>query len=120
MIVFFSLKDDAETKVLSFLSSIICADIFRDDLNTINLPDILRKHKDKLFGLTINPVRLQSIRDERRSNSGYASIDQCRKEVNLAEDMFVQNQVPFIDTSNASIEEIAGRILNKTKLKRRY
>jgi regulator of PEP synthase PpsR (kinase-PPPase family) len=34
--------------------------------------------------------------------------------------MFVQNQVPFIDTSHASIEEIAGRILNKTKLKRRY
>jgi len=91
-----------------------------DDLNTINLPDILRKYKNKLFGLTINPVRLQSIRDERRSNSGYASIDQCRKEVNLAEDMFVQNQVPFIDTSHASIEEIAGRILNKIKLKRRY
>jgi len=91
-----------------------------DDLNTINLPDILRKYKNKLFGLTINPVRLQSIRDERRSNSSYASIDQCRKEVNLAEDMFVQNQVPFIDTSHASIEEIAGRILNKIKLKRRY
>ena len=33
----FSLMDDAETKVLLFLSSIICADIFRDDLNTVNL-----------------------------------------------------------------------------------
>jgi len=81
---------------------------------------ILQKNKNKLFGLSINPVRLQSIRDERRSNSGYASIDQCRKEVKLAEDMFVQNQVPFLDTSHTSIEEIAGRILNKGSIKRRY
>ena len=49
-----------------------------------------------------------------------ASIDQCRKEVKLAEDMFVQNQVPFLDTSHTSIEEIAGRILNKSAIKRRY
>ena len=37
LFVFFSLMDDAETKVLLFLSSIICADILRDDLNTVNL-----------------------------------------------------------------------------------
>jgi hypothetical protein len=91
-----------------------------EDLETIKLPTILQKNKNKLFGLSINPVRLQNIRDERRSNSGYASIDQCRKEVKLAEDMFVQNQVPFLDTSHTSIEEIAGRILNKSAIKRRY
>jgi len=32
-----SLKEDAETKVLLFLSSMISADIFRDDLYTDNL-----------------------------------------------------------------------------------
>ena len=94
--------------------------LIEEDLKTIKLPNILQKNKNKLFGLSINPVRLQSIRDERRSNSGYASIDQCRKEVKLAEDMFVQNQVPFLDTSHTSIEEIAGRILNKSSIKRRY
>ena len=94
--------------------------LIEDDFKTIKLPPILQKYKGKLFGLTINPVRLQNIRDERRSNSGYASIDQCRKEVRLAEDIFVQNQVPFIDTSHTSIEEIAGRILNKSKIERRY
>ena len=94
--------------------------LIEEDLKTIKLPTILQKNKNKLFGLSINPVRLQNIRDERRSNSDYASIDQCRKEVKLAEDMFVQNQVPFLDTSHTSIEEIAGRILNKSSIKRRY
>jgi len=40
--------------------------------------------------------------------------------VRRAEDMFVQNDVPYIDTSHISIEEIAGRILQKSKLERRY
>jgi len=67
----------------------------------------------KLYGLSINPVRLQNIRDERRSNSGYASIEQCQKEVRRAEDMYVQNDVPFIDTSHISIEEIERQVLKK-------
>ena len=37
LFVFFSLIDVAEIKVLLLLSSIICADILRDDLNTVNL-----------------------------------------------------------------------------------
>jgi len=94
--------------------------LIEEDLNTMHLPQVLKQHKSKLFGLSINPVRLQNIRDERRSNSGYASIDQCRKEVRRAEDIFVENNVPFLDTSQTSIEEIATRILHKTKLKRRY
>ena len=91
-----------------------------EDLDTSKLPNALKGFKNKLYGLSINPVRLQNIRDVRRSNSGYASIEQCRKEVRRAEDMFVQNDVPYIDTSHISIEEIAGRILQKSKLERRY
>ena len=91
-----------------------------EDLETIAIPSPLKPFKDKLYGLTINPVRLQNIRDVRRSNSGYASIDQCQKEVRRAEDMFVQNNISFIDTSHISIEEIAGRILQKSKLERKY
>jgi len=53
-------------------------------------------------------------------NSVKTSIEQCQKEVRRAEDMYVQNNVPFIDTSHISIEEIAGRILQKSKLERRY
>ncbi len=94
--------------------------LIEEDLDTSKLPNALKGFKNKLYGLSINPVRLQNIRDVRRSNSGYASIEQCRKEVRRAEDMFVQNDVPYIDTSHISIEEIAGRILQKSKLERRY
>ena len=94
--------------------------LIEEDLDTSSLPKVLKDYKSKLYGLSINPVRLQNIRDVRRSNSGYASIEQCRKEVRRAEDMFVQNDIPFIDTSHISIEEIAGRILQKSKLERRY
>jgi regulator of PEP synthase PpsR (kinase-PPPase family) len=94
--------------------------LVEEDFNTMHLPEALKQHKEKLFGLSINPIRLQNIRDERRANSGYASIDQCRKEVRRAEDIFVENHVPFLDTSQISIEEIATRIINKKKLKRRY
>ncbi len=88
-----------------------------EDLNSIAIPSALKPFKHKLYGLTINPVRLQNIRDVRRSNSGYASIEQCRKEVRRAEDIFVQNDISFIDTSHISIEEIAGRILQKASSK---
>ena len=94
--------------------------LIEQDLHTVHLPEVLKQHKQKLFGLSINPVRLQNIRNIRRSNSGYASIDQCRKEVRRAEDIFVENNVPFLDTSQISIEEIATRVVNKKKLKRRY
>ena len=91
-----------------------------EDLDSVKIPDALRPFKNKLYGLSINPIRLQNIRGERRSNSSYASIEQCQKEVRRAEDMFVHNNIAFIDTSHISIEEIAGRILQKSKLERRY
>ena len=66
-----------------------------EDLDSVKLPSVLKPFKNKLYGLSINPVRLQNIRGERRSNSGYASIEQCQKEVRRAEDMYVQNNVPL-------------------------
>ncbi len=45
------------------------------------LPGRLKEHKAKLFGLTIQPERLAQIREERRPNSKYASLANCRQEV---------------------------------------
>ena len=94
--------------------------LIEEDLNTHKLPEILRNHKEKLFGLSINPVRLHKIRSERRGNSRYASLDQCQREVRRAEEIYHSNKVSFVDTSQVSIEEIATIILDKTGLKRRY
>src|SRR4029077_20246631 len=51
-----------------------------EDFERGKLPSTLMPFKAKCFGLTIDPDRLARIRNERRPNSKYASIDNCRYE----------------------------------------
>ena len=90
-----------------------------DDFETPGLPGVLRPYKKLLFGLTISPQRLSSIRQERRPDSRYASLEQCRFEVQKAERMFQQEKMPYLNTTAMSIEELASGILVETGLKRR-
>nr|AFR74963.1 YdiA [uncultured Xanthomonadaceae bacterium] len=89
-----------------------------DDLDADRLPARLRPHRRKLFGLTIDPVRLQQIRQERRPNSRYAQLDTCRREVAAAETMFKAERIPVLSTTHASIEEIASRVLEELGINR--
>lgn len=90
-----------------------------DDFDTGKLPSALTPFRKKLFGLTIDPVRLHTIRQERIADSSYASIKQCQSEVRAAENIFQYEQLSFLDTSNISIEEIATTILHQTGVSRR-
>ena len=89
-----------------------------EDLEQPRLPDFLRKHKHKLFGLTIEPQRLSKIRELRRPGSRYASIKQCRYEVDAAEAMLRAEGVPQLSSTGSSIEELASRILLTQGLQR--
>jgi regulator of PEP synthase PpsR (kinase-PPPase family) len=82
-----------------------------EDLSLHRLPHSLLTHKAKLFGLTIDPQRLRSIRSERRANSRYAALAQCQKEVKAAEGLLKQERIPYINTTQLSVEEIASQIL---------
>ena len=82
-----------------------------EDLEGRELPRRLRAHRRKLFGLTIDPERLQQIRNERRPNSRYATLETCRAEVVQAEALFRQENIPVLSTTHTSIEEIAGKVL---------
>jgi regulator of PEP synthase PpsR (kinase-PPPase family) len=82
-----------------------------DDLDGDRLPKKLQPHRRKLFGLTIDPVRLQQIRNERKPGSRYARLEQCRKEVAQAEEMFRIERLPALSTTHTSIEEIASKVL---------
>ena len=94
--------------------------ITEDDLDKgTKLPDVLKLHKERLFGLTINPVRLVGIRNERRPNSRYSSARQCQYEVHAVEQIYRQEQISYIDTTEFSVEEIATRIMDQAKLNRR-
>lgn len=90
-----------------------------EDLTSFRLPDALIPYRNKLFGLTIDPERLQHIRTERRPNSKYASLDQCRLEIMEVESMYLRENIPFINSTRFSIEEIATKILATAGLKRR-
>jgi [pyruvate, water dikinase]-phosphate phosphotransferase / [pyruvate, water dikinase] kinase len=82
-----------------------------EDLENDDMPKRLQAHRRKLFGLTIDPTRLQQIRTERKPNSRYATIEQCKKEVAIAEALFKNQQLPHLSTTHTSIEEIASKIL---------
>jgi len=82
-----------------------------EDLEHDRLPQRLRPWRNKLFGLTIDPVRLQQIRQERRPNSRYAQFETCRREVVAAEMMFRGEGIPTLSTTHTSIEEIASKVL---------
>ena len=89
-----------------------------EDLESDQLPARLRPYRNKLFGLTIDPERLQQIRQERRANSRYASIDTCRREVAAAEAMFRAERIPTLSTTHTSIEEISSKVLGTLGLQR--
>ncbi len=82
-----------------------------DDFERGRLPDVLYRYKDKMFGLTISPERLAEVRHERRPGSRYASLENCRMEVNEAEAMMKREGIPWLSTTTRSIEEIATTVL---------
>ncbi len=82
-----------------------------DDLDKTSLPQPLHPYQHKLFGLSIEPKKLQLIREQRRPQSRYASMQQCQFETSQARMMFQQHNIPHIDTTLMSVEEIATRIL---------
>lgn len=91
--------------------------IIPEDFERGTLPAILLQYPEKLFGLTIKPERLHSVRTERRPDSHYASLENCRKEVRAAEDMMLEAGVQWLDSTTRSIEEIATTILHRLKIR---
>ena len=89
-----------------------------DDFERNQMPVDIQPYKKKLFGLTIDPMRLSEIRNERRPGSNYAKIENCRYEVSEAEAMMRKNNIPWLSTTNKSIEEIATTILQEIKPER--
>jgi regulator of PEP synthase PpsR (kinase-PPPase family) len=82
-----------------------------EDFDRREIPRSLAPHKAKCFGLTIAPERLVEIRNERRPNSKYASLENCRHEVAEAEAMMRREGISWLSSTHKSIEEIATTIL---------
>ncbi|MDX1590008.1 MAG: pyruvate, water dikinase regulatory protein [Oleiphilaceae bacterium] len=93
--------------------------ITEEDLEDQKIPKSLHEHRNKLYGLTIEPERLSLIRNERRPNSRYASLNQCILEIEEIEAMYRRERIPFLNTTDYSVEEISTRIMLQTGVERR-
>ncbi|MBT9459105.1 MAG: kinase/pyrophosphorylase [Burkholderiaceae bacterium] len=86
-----------------------------EDFERGKLPSMLAPHKKRCFGLTIDPDRLSQVRNERRPGSKYASLANCRYEVNEAEAMMKREGIAWLSSTHKSIEEISATILRDIK-----
>jgi regulator of PEP synthase PpsR (kinase-PPPase family) len=89
-----------------------------DDFERGTLPKTVAPFRDKIFGLSIEPDRLSQVRNERRPNSQYATLEQCRYEVAEAERMMRREGIAWLSTTTKSIEEIATTVMQEVKLGR--
>ena len=90
-----------------------------EDFANRQLPGTVKNLRSRLYGLTIKPERLQQIRNERRPGSTYATLSNCEFEVREAEAMMRRENIPFLDATSKSVEELATTIVQEAKLVRR-
>jgi hypothetical protein len=89
-----------------------------EDFERDALPSALPQYRPKLFGLSIAPERLAEVRHERRPNSRYAALENCRYEVQAAERMMKREGIRWLSSTTKSIEEIAATILQEVRVER--
>lgn len=75
-----------------------------------HMPEGLRGLGGRMVGLVIAPARLAQIRAARRPDSRYASLEQCRAECAAIQAFLDAWQIPHLDVTALSVEEIAARV----------
>ena len=90
--------------------------LVEEDLRSTELPAPVREHAQRCFGLTSTPGRLSQVRGERRPGSTYASMQQCTYELRRAEEMYRAHDIPSINSSGMSVEEMAAVIMHTRQL----
>ncbi|MEO1957389.1 MAG: pyruvate, water dikinase regulatory protein [Methylophilaceae bacterium] len=91
-----------------------------EDFERGTLPAALIQHSDKIFGLSIKPERLHSVRSQRRPDSFYASLDNCRNEIKTAEEMMRKHDIIWADSTSRSVEELSAIILQEIKQPKKH
>jgi [pyruvate, water dikinase]-phosphate phosphotransferase / [pyruvate, water dikinase] kinase len=85
--------------------------LVEEDFDSADLPRPVRNLRERCFGLTTTPARLSQVRNERRPNSRYASLEQCSYELRQAEALFRAHRIPVVNSSAKSVEEMSTVIL---------
>lgn len=83
-----------------------------ENLTNDELPLELTRYKSKVFALTIQADRLQKIRASRRPDTDYSSLQRCQSEIRQAEAIFLKLNIPVLNVTSSSVEEIATTVLS--------
>ncbi len=89
--------------------------ITEEDFERGDVPREIWACREKVFALTIDAQRLQLIREERRPGSEYASFARCQHDTRQAQAIFRRLDVPILNTTSQSIEEISSHIVKATR-----
>jgi len=90
-----------------------------EDFERNSLPTPILPHRKKLYGLSIQADRLREIRNERRPDSKYSDLQNCREEVQQAESLMRREGIRWVNSTTKSIEEIATTIAQEFQLNRK-
>ena len=82
-----------------------------EDLTGLDLPAPVAKLRTRCFGILTTPERLSQVRNERKPDSTYSSIEQCTWELKRAEKLFRAQRIPTVNSSAKSVEEMSTVIL---------
>lgn len=89
--------------------------VTEEDFERGDVPQLLYDCQHKLFALTIDPQRLQLVREERRPGSEYASLKRCQDDIRMAQQIYKRLRIPVLNTTTQSIEEISSQIVKALK-----
>ena len=86
-----------------------------EDFEVAELPRPIRALRERCFGILTTVSRLSEVRQERRPNSRYASVEQCTYELRSAEAMFRTHRIPTVNSAAKSVEEMSTVILQNSQ-----
>lgn len=88
-------------------------------LREYTLPEEIIRNRKRTIGLTTTPELLHSVREKRYADSNYARRSTCIEEIQTAETIFHNHQIPIVSTAGKSIEEIATQVSQELGLSKK-
>jgi regulator of PEP synthase PpsR (kinase-PPPase family) len=85
--------------------------LVEEDLAGSELPRPVKELRHRCIGMLATPARLSEVRQQRRPNSRYASLEQCTFELRRAEAMYAANGIPVVNSTTKSVEEMSTLIV---------
>jgi regulator of PEP synthase PpsR (kinase-PPPase family) len=90
-----------------------------DHLDQYELPKDIVRNRKRVIGLTASPQYLHNIREKRYAGSTYASIANCTRELQKAQQLFLRHNIKVLNVEGRSIEEIAVQAIQAIGLARK-